>query len=254
MHLVDRKHSGAADGFLGYDYLSSYESIINIRNMTIEFNIANHNNEKFEKHENKNNVQNQDAYQGKNTNKHTNGSKKMAIDNDTPKRAPNNYDFESKTPKCGREETKIESKKTEKHEFENYYNAAKFYKIEIQKRIESKVNPENYLKIRPIYSLRNSRTDMAGRGKLIYEKLNLENCNVDEKNFIKQICQKFPYQFFIEGDTLGSTHIIKHNIRLKPDAPIINVRQYRIPQTHRKVLHHNRLRKTGHHRKMHVTV
>lgn len=231
LHLVERKHAGSADGLLGYDFLSSYESIINIRNMTIEFNIANQNCDTNEK-----NIRNQENVENYNVVKPKFQSQQGAQNQDTMKNklkgnghAPRNFQDKHTNGKT-------EMKMMNKNEFENYYNAAKFYRIELKNRSNMKVNPDNFLKPRPIYSLKNPGTDLMDRKKMIYEKLNLKDCLEDEKSFIKQICEKFPYQFFVDGDTLGSTHVVKHHIRLKPDAPIINVRQYRIPQTHLKVL------------------
>lgn len=39
LHLVDRKHSGPADGYLGYDILSTYKTIIDMNEMKIVFNL-----------------------------------------------------------------------------------------------------------------------------------------------------------------------------------------------------------------------
>lgn len=76
----------------------------------------------------------------------------------------------------------------------------------------------------------------CNRTEFIYNKLKLDDCSVDEKQFIKQICTNFPYQFYLEGDILGATHVTEHQIILKPDAKVVNLRQYRIPQTHKQIL------------------
>lgn len=41
MHLVDRKFAGPADGYLGYDFLSSYGVIVDMNEMLIKFNMEN---------------------------------------------------------------------------------------------------------------------------------------------------------------------------------------------------------------------
>lgn len=74
------------------------------------------------------------------------------------------------------------------------------------------------------------------RMKLIFERLRLNQCNDKEKHFVKYICDIFPYQFYVDGDKLGNTTIIKHKIKLLPNSKAINIKQYRIPHTHREIL------------------
>lgn len=70
----------------------------------------------------------------------------------------------------------------------------------------------------------------------ITQKLNLEHCTPEDKQFVWTICAAFPNQFYVDGDTLGSTDIIKHEIKLIPGAKPINLRQYRIPHAHKPIL------------------
>lgn len=72
------------------------------------------------------------------------------------------------------------------------------------------------------------------RSEFIYNNLDLDHCSSDEKEFIKHICNDFPYQFYIDGDVLGATTTTTHKIILKPDAKIVNVKQYNTPQTQRE--------------------
>lgn len=74
------------------------------------------------------------------------------------------------------------------------------------------------------------------RIKFIFEKIDKNDLKQDEINFVKQICETFPYEFYIEGDKLSSTDVIKHRIKLIPNAKPVNTRQYRIPQAHMKPL------------------
>lgn len=48
---------------------------------------------------------------------------------------------------------------------------------------------------------------MDERSKYIYEKLDTAHCSHSEKEFIKQINENFPYQFFVEGDVAGNNKI-----------------------------------------------
>lgn len=82
----------------------------------------------------------------------------------------------------------------------------------------------------------NNKINKYERIEFIFEKINTENLNKDEKQFVRKICETFPYQYYLEGDSLSSTDVIKHKITLIPNAKPVNMRQYRIPQTHKKPL------------------
>lgn len=77
---------------------------------------------------------------------------------------------------------------------------------------------------------------MSNRTDTIYKQLVLDHCSNEESKFTKSICEEFPYQFYIEDDNLNCTHVLKHHIKIIPGSKIINVRQYRIPHSHRKIL------------------
>ena len=74
------------------------------------------------------------------------------------------------------------------------------------------------------------------RAQIILNKLNLTENSQVEKEYVTKLCHEFPYQFYLEGDMLGCTTVIEHRIRLIPNAKIVNVRQYRIPQAHKVIL------------------
>lgn len=67
-------------------------------------------------------------------------------------------------------------------------------------------------------------------------KLNFAHCGESEIESIHKICKDFPYQFYVEGDNLGNTTVIKHTIKIIPGSKIVNTKQYRIPHTHREIL------------------
>ena len=117
-----------------------------------------------------------------------------------------------------------------------FVEAVNYFANEMEKYNEMKVNAmENQNGEVLILPMDQNCAD-GERALSIYEMLNLKTCSEEEKNYIKWICMKFPYQFYIEGDILGCTEVIQHHIKLKPNAGIINVRQYRIPQTVRGIL------------------
>lgn len=81
-----------------------------------------------------------------------------------------------------------------------------------------------------------SRVSEKIRSERIFQELKLNKCSEEEKITIKKICDEFPFQFYIEGDALGSTDVIRHKINLIPNNKIVYIRQYRIPETHRKIM------------------
>lgn len=70
----------------------------------------------------------------------------------------------------------------------------------------------------------------------IYENLNLKECNDDEKRTIKEQCENFPFEVNIQGDPLGYTYVLEHTIDLIPGSKVVNIRQYRIPQTLKRIM------------------
>lgn len=74
------------------------------------------------------------------------------------------------------------------------------------------------------------------RTNLILASLQLAHTDQKEKTMVHAIVQKLQYQFFIEGDALAKTDLAIHEIQLKPDTGIINVEQFRLPQTTMPIL------------------
>lgn len=290
LHLVDRKYSGPADGYLGYDFLSPYKVNIDLNRMCLRLSlneiITNNENttqietkikqneaciEKYD--DNYLNVlaQNYDfgesrplgsnsetdlgisqlfsTFLRKNKNKITkylndNNSNETSIE---PREPRNNkfgpsepqenellYKFGLKMPNsnenCGQNPLQL----TERESYNEYYEAVNFYRQEISKFEQFKVNAsEQYETTVEIYS---TKPGLENRVRTIIENLKLDKCSEYEKDFVSQICNNFPYQFYLEGDILASTDVIKHKINLIPNAKVVNVRQYRIPQTHKRIL------------------
>lgn len=98
-------------------------------------------------------------------------------------------------------------------------------------------NKDNALMTKNISSLEDMREyNDELRSKYIYKKLNISHCTEEEKILVEKICDDYSYQFFVEGDMLGATDIIKHHIKLIPGSKVVNIRQYRMPQQLKKVL------------------
>ncbi|RYE21911.1 MAG: hypothetical protein EOP45_08990, partial [Sphingobacteriaceae bacterium] len=94
-------------------------------------------------------------------------------------------------------------------------------------------NKEEYFEV---HNYDDNDKNLNERIEFIYENLKLQDCNEEEKKTVKEICKAFPYQFHLKGDTLGYTTIMEHTIDLIPGSKPVNVRQYRIPQTLRKIM------------------
>lgn len=231
VHLIEREHSGPADGYIGFDILSSYKTIIDMNLMQITFNTSNEfiglspDEDDFMKilaelyDFEENEITNTNEHSTLNTEKSneqstqfikktseqssrniTNGQQSHELEenlnNKTPKNAKNKE--EKLWHKAISEKTSLLSSYS--NDFEDYYEAANFYRNEIEKLNEIKVrsNENKY------HSMSHFNLSEMNRSDIIYEKLNLSNCSEDEKEYIKQICEEFPYQFYIEGDKLGS--------------------------------------------------
>lgn len=242
LHLIDRKYAGPADGYLGYDFLSSYRVIININEMKMIFNLRN---TEDILEDNKNQSQDsklnpiEDFLYGYNFDdefeeillqKNLRKQNKTLIKphyNKSVKHTKNNYESTSK----------------KKNESDDEYSAiTKFYKKKFDVLDSMGINPPNneignILGNREyIFSFTQEDEQKTDRAERIFNKLDLRNSSESERKYIKNICKEFQFQFYLEGDMLKSTDVIKHHIKLIPNAGIVNVRQYRIPQAHREVL------------------
>lgn len=211
-HLIDKKYAGPADGYLGFDFLSQYGCIINLKSMRIEFRL--------------NNIV---------------SSKNDEILNEKIKA--------NKSQLKGNIE-KIENFKNEKEndDYKMYFEAVKYYEEEFShipydsetKRILRMINEntENAEQEMPIVKEKSFtiETNHPDRPNFIYDELKLDHCIEEEKQNIKLICQSFPYQFFVEGDSLNSTDILKHTIKTIPNSKPVYVRQYKIPHHYKEIL------------------
>lgn len=103
--------------------------------------------------------------------------------------------------------------------------ATKYVKFFGAKKIhvsKNSKNPEKFL-------IKMSK--QATRKELIFQNLKLAHANEQEKAAVKKLVDEFQMQFYIEGDKLAKANVISHKIHLKPGTGIINVRQFRLPET-----------------------
>lgn len=198
-HIINGKYTGHGDGYLGYDFLSLYKTSINLEKMKIYIKI-------------------EDTIQRtiKLPEKEENFLKDLA------------ENFEFMEP-----EKEIKQKANNKYGRQKHNKTSGFFIKQLKNKNEMEVH-----KIEPVKAVfnqicvNNNRT----RAEQIFEKLNLDHCNEEEKSFVRKICHDFPMQFYLKGDMLGATDIVQHRIKLIPNAKPVNLRQYRIPETQRRIL------------------
>jgi hypothetical protein len=73
---------------------------------------------------------------------------------------------------------------------------------------------------------------IKNRNCLLKEKSKLDHLELNTKKRVENLCLKFNDIFFIEGDSLKKTNIIKHSIDLDTNVPIFT-KQYPIPQAYK---------------------
>lgn len=77
-------------------------------------------------------------------------------------------------------------------------------------------------------------SDGNDRIERIQQLINLEHCNNEEKNQILDICTKYADLFYLQGEVLSSTNIVKHSIELKPGTTPKKSKSYRLPYSHQQ--------------------
>lgn len=272
-HMVEKSCLGNLNGLLGFDFLIRYGASIDLSNNKIHFEIANpkemeigernENDEKEAKEEMnedvwaehlKNfNIERVDKRQKK-IRRQKYDLKQMGIRMNKMKEADeatedgNKKRYADYTEVVRHQSILIEEAKKRKVNMIVYKNTSFHTKNEHNMRTRINENEEQGRTNNTPHDNDTTRlnimhiTDKKGgltahqRFEYIISKLKLKHCTDEEKTTVENICSNFPFQFYIEGDKLGSTSVIEHRIRIIPGSKIVNVRQYRIPHGHRKPL------------------
>lgn len=141
-----------------------------------------------------------------------------------------------------------------KNKDEGYYKKlnSNFQTIKSLKKIELPLNGDGQMAIQYLINefhdhnvcftdkittnriLNTNTSEMDDRAKYVFETLNVAHCTKEEKNEMEKLCKNFVTAFFIEGDSLKHTDVIKHKIDLKPGTLPMNTRQYRIPESQKR--------------------
>lgn len=77
----------------------------------------------------------------------------------------------------------------------------------------------------------NTNAKSSSRVKNLFSKLNLKHLNKEEKCSIESLCAKYCDIFYLEGDTLSTTNIYQHTIKLKEGIQPIYSKPYRLPHS-----------------------
>lgn len=119
----------------------------------------------------------------------------------------------------------------EELKFFEYCKAIEHFEKEIKKAKQIKLNYGfGFIKKQMMHS------DNEDRSLQIWQNLKLETCSDSERGTIQQLCSDFPNQFYLKGDALSCTNVMTHKIRLIPNSKPVFVRQYRIPDSHKRIL------------------
>lgn len=92
------------------------------------------------------------------------------------------------------------------------------------------INKLNFLDHSPTQNIPDHNADKLLKANL--NKINLDHCNIEEKNHIRKLCYEFRDIFHCENIPLTFTNAIKHQIKLKDENPIFT-KTYRYPEIHR---------------------
>lgn len=72
------------------------------------------------------------------------------------------------------------------------------------------------------------------REKKVTESIRTEHMVPKDREEILKICAQFSDIFYLEGDKLSCTDVLKHTIQLKEDTAPINLRPYRLPEAQKE--------------------
>lgn len=75
-------------------------------------------------------------------------------------------------------------------------------------------------------------TDPQKRNEYIMKNVDLSHCTEEEKNLLAPLFLKYHDVFKLPSDPFKRADVKEHDIRLKPGSDIVNIRQYRLPESH----------------------
>lgn len=114
---------------------------------------------------------------------------------------------------------------------ESYFNQDKFekvtpHKVTVSNSCDLETNKE--FNINSI-GIEDEINDKKKRAKILIEKVKIDDENKQYRDEVKNLLNEFNKVFFIEGDIFIPTDVYQHRIRLKPDAHVVHIKQFRLP-------------------------
>jgi hypothetical protein len=75
------------------------------------------------------------------------------------------------------------------------------------------------------------KVESSIRSSEVLNRLRLGHLNEEERRNIEKTCLDYQDIFHLPGETLSSTQVVKHEIRLEPGTEPVNIRPYRLPES-----------------------
>lgn len=270
IHLIDERHAGKYDGYVGYDFLKKYGAKIDLHNKVLKL----HKPEMSKSHETRMKPAIKKDENGKINQKTSNkkvafvipddkngyliekipvkkcqSGSKICVTCETNEKSLPNYwksdeltdasvtainpaieqantaEISSETVKINDHDTEmIKLQKIEKNKLNLPSHVTEYMRAFPQETLETENKTIRKVTISPELS----------REENIIANLPTDHCTSETKEKIEKLVNKYPMQFYLEGDMLGKTDIIQHKIYLKPGTPILHTRQFRLSETMRK--------------------
>lgn len=110
----------------------------------------------------------------------------------------------------------------------DYFNQEKFEE-KIAKKIEIEpCDVYDCFSVKMI-NVQNEISNPIDRANILFSKANLNENSAHQKEIIKNLLLEFSDAFYVQGDIFVPSNIYQHRLRLKPNSPIVHIKQYRLP-------------------------
>lgn len=85
-----------------------------------------------------------------------------------------------------------------------------------------------------LFTMASTPESSVDRNDYINSKLKLDHCDENLRQTIQSICNEYSDCFYVTGDKICHTDLTTHSIELKPNAKPVFIKQYRLPEAHKK--------------------
>lgn len=112
---------------------------------------------------------------------------------------------------------------------EDYFNENN-YEEKVAKKIELDSTRHPYFEHNVnILNIQNEVKNSVERANILLNQLNQNTNSLNQGNLVRELLLEFNDAFFVNIDIFSPTNVYQHKIRLKPNAEIIHVKQFRLP-------------------------